>query len=72
METLGSTETTVHIFLTTRHQIPERNILPSVELIDILTVTPCHQMDADAIHTVERPLFLVSVTPGHTTDLLEQ
>ena len=66
MDAVGSSETTVHIFLATRHQIPARNILPRVELIDTLNVTPCHQMDADAISTVERPLFLVAVTPGHT------
>jgi hypothetical protein len=72
MKALGSTETTVHIFLTTRHQIPASNIPPRVELIDTLNVTPCHQMDADAISTVERPLLLVGVTPDHTTELLEQ
>jgi hypothetical protein len=72
MEAVGSSETTVHIFLATRHQIPERNIHPRVELIDTLNVTPCHQMDADAISTMEHPLFLVRVTPVHTAEQLEQ
>ena len=71
MEAVGSTETTVHVFLATRHQIPARNTLPRVKLIDTLNVTPCHQTDADAISTVERPLFLVGVTPDYTAEQLE-
>jgi hypothetical protein len=72
MEAVGSSETTVHVFLATRHQIPARNILPRVELIDTLNVTPCHQMDAVAISTVGRPLFLVGVTSGHRAEQLDQ